>query len=323
MTTWRVLPYTPSDFTDWEVLVERSGNGTMLHTRRFLAYHGTRFVDVSLTVRDERGQLVGIVPAAEDPSDPSTVVSHPGATFGGLLVDPEVTGASYHAMFDDILAHWATLGYARVVYKAVPQIYHSIPRHEDAYVLWRIGAELARCTLSACIDLRSRPELSSRRKRSLQKAARAGCMIEPGVVLLPVLWPVVEEALIARHGVRPVHTLAEIEDLAGRFPKAIDVLAATVEGSVVGAIVLFDALTVSHVQYSVSAPSGMVVSAMDALIERAIERGIERGVRYLDLGISTDSSGRELNEGLHRFKTGFGGGTIVYKQYELQLHRKL
>ncbi len=57
---------------------------TFLHTRRFLAYHQDRFKDVSLLLANDKG-IVGLFPAALDPAEARTVVSHPGITYGGLL----------------------------------------------------------------------------------------------------------------------------------------------------------------------------------------------------------------------------------------------
>jgi len=319
LTEWAIAAFEPDAAAEWDALVAASGNGTMLQTRRFLAYHGDRFTDRSLVVRDATGRLSGIVPAAESPDDPSLVVSHPGATFGGLLTVPHVTGAAYRDMLEQTLRAWAQMGYARLAYKPAPFIYHTVPRQEDCYVLWRLGAVLARRTLSAAVDLAHRRASSSRRKRSLAKALRSGCSIERGPQILPQFWPIVESALRERHGRRPVHSLDEIQLLARTFDDDIVCVGAFANGEIVAGVVLFDSPSVRHVQYSLSSPVGMSLGAMDLLLEHAIEAAINRGARYLDLGISTDPSGLELNESLHQFKMEFGAGTVVYEQYELDL----
>ena len=72
-------PITVEPFVDerdteqWETLVGASRNGTFMHTRRFIDYHGSRFEDCSLVVRDARGAVRAIVPAAWDPGDRSVV----------------------------------------------------------------------------------------------------------------------------------------------------------------------------------------------------------------------------------------------------------
>ncbi len=319
MTEWTIAPFEQAGAREWDSLAGASGNGTMLQTRRFLAYHGDRFADRSLVVRDSAGRLSGVVPAAESPDDPTLVVSHPGATFGGLLTAPYVTGAAYRSMLERALRAWEEMGYARLAYKPAPFIYHTVPRNEDSYVLWRPGARVARRTLSACIDLAHRRPPSSRRKRSLAKALRAECSIRRGREILPQFWPIVESALFERHNRRPVHSLGEMQFLASTFEDDIRCLGAFAGDEIIAGVVLFDSPTVTHVQYSLSSPAGMSVGAMDLLLEDAVESAVARGARYLDLGISTDASGLELNENLHQFKMEFGAGTVVYEQYEIDL----
>ena len=41
--------------------------------------------------------------------------------------------------------------------------------------------------------------------------------------------------------------------------------------------------------------------------------------KYFDLGVSTESEGQYLNTGLVEFKEGFGGRTVTYDFYEINL----
>jgi hypothetical protein len=319
LTSWGAAPFTTADIPEWEALVSISANGTILHRREFLGYHGDRFVDRSLVVRGSSGRICGIFPAAQSPDEATTIVSHPGTTFGGMLTDLDITGESYECMMAEALATWARMGYRQLYYKPVPYIYHRSPRQEDGYVLWRLGSQLSRRTLSACIDLAYQLPISGRRKRSLSKARASGCSVRAGYELLADFWPVAESALQQRHRVRPVHSLAEIRNLALRFPMNITCLAAFIENVLVGGVVLFTSPMVSHVQYSLSSPRGLEVGAMDLLIDHAITESRDRKIRFFDLGISTDHSGQQLNEGLHRFKMEFGAGTVVYDEYAIAL----
>src|SRR5688500_10265929 len=71
----------------WEALVAQAINGTFLHTRRFLGYHGARFIDRSVLLEVE-GKIAGALPAAITSPADTQMSSHPGATFGGLILDP-------------------------------------------------------------------------------------------------------------------------------------------------------------------------------------------------------------------------------------------
>ena len=101
-----VRGYEPEDAKVWDALVARSSTGTMMHTRRFISYHGDRFRDRSLMVEDRRGKVVGVFPAAEDPADSEMVVSHPGLTYGGLVHDGSLRGASMVEALEEIANYY-------------------------------------------------------------------------------------------------------------------------------------------------------------------------------------------------------------------------
>src|SRR5919197_1305542 len=84
--------FSPADAEAWDQLVQRSINGTFLHSRRFLSYHGDRFRDRSVIFTIGSSLIVGVLPAALDPADEETVVSHPGATYGGIVHDGTLQG---------------------------------------------------------------------------------------------------------------------------------------------------------------------------------------------------------------------------------------
>ena len=86
-----VVPYSPQYEASWDEFCARAVNAPFLHTRRFLGYHGGRFQDLSLILREE-GSIVGVLPAAALPGTDGAVASHPGATYGGLVHDGWLSG---------------------------------------------------------------------------------------------------------------------------------------------------------------------------------------------------------------------------------------
>src|SRR5436190_11073409 len=209
---------------EWDELVGRAPMGHMLHTRAFLSYHGDRFEDASLALRDERGRLVGVLPAARDGAD--LVASHPGATFGGIVHDGDLTGASMVDAMALVAEHYATFGFRRMRYAPVPHIYHRQPSADDAYALFRLGARRVRCNLTCAVDVAADVQRSSRRRRGLSKALREGVEAVEGSELADALWPVIERNLAERHGARPVHDASEMRLLDDRFPDQIAVVVA-------------------------------------------------------------------------------------------------
>lgn len=317
-----VEPFVPGkDDEQWDAFVREVPVATILHTRRFLSYHGDRFRDRSVWVRDEKGRSLAVFPAAQAPKDTRLLVSHPGATYGGVLCSPKCRGEDVVRAFQALAGFYGSQGFSRMLYKAVPHIYHFRPFQDDLYALLRLGARRVRCNLSACIDLAHRGKVAERRKRGYKKARKAGVQVAEGKEYAAALWEVLKDNLQRKHGTSPVHTLEEILLLHSRFPEEIRFVVALLDDTVVAGVVLFESRMVSHAQYIAASEEGYRVSALDMVFEHCIASAMEQGKRYFDFGISNEDEGRALNEGLYTFKTEFGAGGVVHEFYELDLAR--
>jgi hypothetical protein len=316
-----VSDYDHDGAAEWDELIAEAPMATFLHSRRFLSYHGDRFADRSLVLRNARSRLVGVFPAAADPSDDKRVVSHPGSSYGGVLHTGSLGGAAMIAALTAICDHYAGHGFRSLRYKPVPHIYHRRPAADDVYALTYLGAQFYRCDLSCAIDLADRARPSERRRRGERKAREHGVVVAVDADALPELWHVLEENLSTRHVVRPTHTVEEMRLLLSLFPESIRVVAARLHGEVVAGLVLFISPRVVHAQYIASSEAGREVSALDAAVEHCISLAASLGASFFDFGISTEADGRVLNAGLHTFKSEFGGGGVVHTFHDLDLSR--
>jgi hypothetical protein len=312
-----IQPYDDSMADEWDAFVEGSAAGTLLHTRRFISYHGERFADRSLVVRDPGQRIFALFPAALMPSDNTAVMSHPGITYGGVLGNELCRGETMVRLLQAICDHYATMGIGRLLYKAVPNFYHRMPVQDDLYALFRMGATRYRCDLSATIDLQHRGRVGSRRKRGYKTALKAGVRVASGAEHAAPLWEVLSANLV-KHDAKPVHTLDEILLLHERFPNVIRFVVALLNERVEAGLVLFQAPMVSHAQYIASSDAGYGVNALDMLFEHSIADAEAQGKRYFDFGISNEEGGRILNEGLYTFKSEFGAGGCVHEFYEIE-----
>jgi hypothetical protein len=315
----RIVQFCEEDTAVWDGFVGQSLTGTFLHTRRFLSYHGERFKDVSVLIKDENDELVGLFPAAIDSSDERRVISHPGITYGGVLHADELRGARMIEAFMELKKHYAAQDFTALQYKAVPHIYHRAPAADDLYAVFIHNAVRYRCDLSCAIDFANRRELSSRRKRSLKKALKSGIRVDEGASFSTALWGVLEENLVRKYEARPVHSLDEIIYLQSLFSEQIKFVVALLGNEVVAGIVLFLTETVAHVQYVASSPMGYETSALDAVFNHCLKEAEANGKRYFDFGTSNEENGRRLNESLYNFKSEFGAGGVAYEFYEMNL----
>jgi hypothetical protein len=319
----RVSAYADDNATEWDEFIAEAPMATFLHSRRFLSHHGTRFADQSLMLRDKQSRVVAVFPAAKDPADDETAISHPGITYGGLIHTGSLSGRLVIEALTTICDYYTNHAVRLLRYKAVPHIYHRRPSEDDLYALTSLGARLYRCDLSCAIDLADRPRPSQRRRRGQRKAKEHGVEVAVDAERLADFWAVLEQNLASRHGVRPTHSLHEMQLLFSRFPDSIHLVTAQMDRRVVAGVVLFTTQRVVHTQYIAATDEGRAAYALDATIESCIELASTRGAHFFDFGISTEAEGTVLNDGLHRFKSEFGGGGIVHLFYELALtHRR-
>jgi len=258
---------------------------------------------------------VALLPATARDAD--TVSSHAGLTFGGLITDARMRTASMLTVLDGVRAGYAARGFRRLLYKAVPHIYHQLPAEEDLYALYRAGARLVRREPTSAILLQHRPPFSKGRRCAIKLARQRGVELR-WTQDYETFMAIEAEVLGTKYGLVPVHTAAELAMLAGRFPSNIALMGAYLHDVMIAGVVIYESACVAHAQYMAADPVGKASGALDLILEHLIT-GHYAGKRVFDFGISSEQDGRVLNDGLIGNKEGFGARTVMHDLYELDL----
>jgi len=308
-----VSRYEPSQEQEWNAFVDQSKNGTFLFKRAYMDYHAHRIQDHSLIAR--RGDsIIALLPAniVEE-----TLLSHGGLTYGGFVTSNRMSTLAMLNVFRSVTTTLLDLGVTRLVYKTVPKIYHRMPADEDLYALFRHGARLYRRDVLSVTAASGARQIQARRRRGIKTARQAGIDItearDPSD-----FWPVLEARLRTAYGVEPTHSLEEFTQLMKLFPQNIRLFQGHLDNEVVGGLVVYDSLMVTHVQYGAACAKGMEFGVLDLLYSYLIEE-IFSDRPYFDFGISTEAEGQKLNIGLIEFKEGFGARAVAHDFYELEL----
>jgi hypothetical protein len=310
----KVSIYSPEHKSAWDSFVQRSKNGIFLFRRDYMEYHADRFEDCSLLFHDESDRLAAILPAS---IKEGVVTSHAGLTFGGVVSDDAMKASLMLELFGALEAFLKQRGVERLVYKAVPHIYHRAPAEEDRYALFRYGARPFRCDISSTIDLGARLPFSKGRRYAVKQALKAGLQVKRDHDFESFM-RMEEELLAAKYDVKPTHSAAELELLASRFPEQIKLFTARLEDDMVAGVVVYDYDSVLHAQYIAATDQGKRIGALDLVLHYLIN-DYQSHARYFDFGISTERDGHYLNEGLIENKQGFGGRAVVHDIFEWQL----
>ena len=305
--------YCHSDKEDWDEFVDRSKQGTFLFYRDFMDYHEHRFQDHSLLVR-ENGRLVAMLPANVDGD---VLTSHAGLTYGGFVTDDQMKTSLMLEVLDCVIDHLLKLGIHKLIYKAVPYIYHTLPADEDVYALFRFGARLYRRDMTTVAMPTNRLDFQARRMRGIKRAEKAKITCRQ-FDDYGRFWEILKENLWTIHKLIPVHSLDEIRLLQSRFPRNIKLFGSFQDDEMVAGVVIFETHKVAHAQYTATSEKGRSCGALDLLFKVLLDKWYN-GITYFDFGVSTEDGGHYLNEGLTDFKEGFGGRAVVCDFYEIEL----
>ncbi|MBV9860259.1 MAG: GNAT family N-acetyltransferase [Alphaproteobacteria bacterium] len=309
---FEVRIYTPADRAAWDEFVTKSKNGTFLLLRSYMDYHAHRFVESSLIVSDASGSIVAVLPANRVEA---RLESHGGLSYGGLVLNERVGTAEVLDLFEAVLAFSCRHGIEEILYKSVPRIYHRLPADEDQYALFYYGARLFRREALSVVDLSSELGMQERRRRGMRKALKAGLKVASSDDIA-AFWPILEANLRSRHGLRPVHTVSEMQLLRSLFPENIKLYGVFDGEAMCAGTLLYLTPETAHVQYTGSREEGRDNGALDLLYGTIIP-DFKGKFRYFDFGNSNEDEGKYLNRGLVQFKEGFGARTISHDFYKL------
>lgn len=312
---YRIIRYDGALRREWDSFVGSSRNGTFLFMRDYMDYHADRFADCSwMAFRENR--LMAMIPANLDPD--GVLHSHGGLTYGGwILPHAHLDGSGLLEIFAEACCVWRDAGIKALDYKPVPYIYCRKPSQEDEYALFRLGARLAECGLSASVDLKGPVAFSQQQRRHLVKTSKLPLEIKE-MHDVGLFMKILGVCLRERHDTSPVHTADEMRLLAGRFPDNIRFYATFLEGVPHAAVCIYDTGPVAHAQYIATTSVGRELNLLTPLFNWLItERYADRN--YFDFGISTENHGLYLNAGLLRQKSSYGAGGTVYCRYMLGL----
>lgn len=310
-----IIRYDATMAAQWNELARLCRNSTFQHQRGYMDYHSDRFTDCSL-IALHNGKPRALLPANVDGD---TLWSHRGLTFGSWLVPPKHFDVTVMIEVMDATVAWMKdNGLKRLVYKAVPHIYHRYPCEEDLYALFRHHASLIETNISTTIDLSCPLPLDRGNKSGANAARKAGITVGPSEDWQQY-WHLLSSLLDERYDTRPVHTLDEILLLQSRFPDDIRLYTATLDGELLAGVVMYLSAPVAHCQYIGASPRGKESKALTLLFDYLIQESTRLGFRYFDFGISNEDHGRYLNEGLVQQKSRLGGRGIVYNTFEITL----
>ena len=305
-----------SDAKLWRDHVLSSDNGTIFHLPEFLAYHPPgRFDDHHLIVEDSKGRVEAILTGAvvKREGDESWLWSYPGASWGGPVVRDDITLSRVEAILEGILGYCRRQGWSGIGITLPPEPYYRRFHNYIDFVLVKRGFRYLKRELTAVIDLKrlgDDVELAFREsvRRGIRKAVRNDLVFRENSDFA-AFYPVLESNLQQRHGVRPTHSLEELERLRNLTGDSIRQFTVSRRSEhsreeVLAGMVMFHCNPRVTLAFYISHDDQhQALRPVNLLYRGVIEWARDLGYHYLDLGTYTLEM--EVNYGLCRFKESF------------------
>ena len=278
-----------------------------------MEYHADRFTDNSLLVL-KKEKVVAVMPAN---ISGTTVYSHQGLTYGGLLLQKKTKLKEATAIFNSILQFLNEAGIEKLHIKMLPKIYTILPTDEMEYLLFITDAEKVRTDVLSVIDTQNPLKIAPNRLEGVKKAEKNGLRIVEENDFEAFWEKILIPNLALRHQALPVHSLGEITELAKNFPKNIIQFNVYKNDEIVGGTTIFETESVAHVQYISANEDKQTLGTLDFLFEYLISKRFKKK-RFFDFGTSNENQGKNVNEGLLYWKECFGARTIAQSFYEVK-----
>lgn len=309
--------------TIWDRFVQKSNNGTIFHRHQFLDYHPRdRFQNHHLVLA-EREHTIALFPSVIDERDGKrTLVSHPGASFGGFVLPLNLGIDEIDALVRSLCRYAYKKGFHRIEMTLPPIIYLQQPNNYLDFCLIRNGFQYRKREVSSIITLNYSPErilstFKGETRTAIRKAIRSGVVVKQSHDF-ETFYSILEKNLKLRHNVTPTHTIEELKKLKGLLTSDIRLFGAFLGDQMIAGITVFVcnprvilAFYISHLEeYQSYRP-------VNLLMFEVIKWTLERGFNFFDLGIFTVNM--EPNWGLGRFKENFGAHGIFRDSLFLDL----
>ena len=315
------------DRREWETFIPTAINGTLFHRLQFLDYHPEGRWEHHHLAFYRKSNLCGIFPACVRMEDGvKTLVSHQGASYGGLAWAPKLQYHHLESMIRSLTDYARKNGFKRIKLTPPPVIYGENPEQPLEFALLRTGFRVIRSELTQAVKLDFDDEtlletFCNKTRTAVRKAVQYDLqyrLIEkPTQAEFDRFWEILVENR-AGLGVVPTHNRAEIERLHELIPESLMMAVIEQNGKMIAVIWNFVCTPTTVLEFYMAhqAPYQQL-RPVPFLTYHTMLWAKHAGYRWLDFGISSIWS--EPTWGLLTFKENFGSRHFLRQTWQADL----
>lgn len=309
----RLVKYSIEYEEEWDDFIRnRSVNSTFLHGRKFYKHNELNAKDDCSYLFYDNNKLIAVFPANQYEKEGKKILhSYLRSTYGGIVFSDDVTTIDIIAILEQIENEAKILGVSEIIIRPTFSIYNSGLTGSLDYALWKCCFGIKYREVEFAIDLHKYPMYGSSCKRSTAAAYKKGIIVRESNELNHY-WDILSANLIDRYGVTPVHNIEQIKYLKQLMGDDVKLFAAYLDGKMIGGILCFVSNKyVVHAQYIASNNLYQEYRPLNAVIDTIASWSRDNGYKYFNLGMATEPGGVIINDGLMRFKEGFGARGVL------------
>ncbi len=309
----RLVRYSSEHEEAWDYFIRnRSVNSTFLHSRKFYKHNALNTQDDCSYLFYDDNKLIAVFPANLYEKEGNKILhSYLRSTYGGVVFSDDAKTIDIIEVLEQIENEAKILEVSEIIIRPTFSIYNSGLGGSLDYALWKCGFSLKYREVEFAIDLHKYPMYGSSCKRSTTAAYKKGVTVRESNELSQY-WDILSSNLRERYGVTPVHSIEQIEYLKQLIGDDIKLFAAYLEDKMIGGILCFVAnKCVVHAQYIASISRYQEYRPLNAAIDTIAAWSKNNGYKYFNLGMATEPGGAIINDGLMRFKEGFGARGVL------------
>jgi hypothetical protein len=262
----------------------------------------------------EVDKLVAVLPANRVGT---TVFSHQGLTYGGLVLAPNSKLNNVISIFKAILFFLNENAISVLNIKNIPSIYCATFSDEIDYLVSICNGKTTMKHALAVVNLDSNFKISKSRRECINRGKKLNLVIKEEENLASFWKGILIPNLKEKFNSKPVHSLNEITALKSKFPQNIKHFNVYYNEKLVCGTTLFITKKVVKPQYISGSESNNLLGSIDFLYDFLINE-VSKGKKVFDFGPSHENNGLNIVKNINFWKESFGAQTVVQNFYEVE-----
>lgn len=315
--------YEDSLAPEWDNFIENNSlNGTFLHTRKFYNHNPLNKHDDNSYIFYNENKIIGLIPFnLLEQSGNRILHSYLRATYGGFIISKYAGLEEVLEMVNLLIKEAKTIDINEIVIRNPFRIFNEQFCDESDYAMWYHGFSIKFREMEIAIKLGNKSLLENGYSASANRSIKKGNkhLIVTESFNFERFWKILDRNLTDKHNSKPTHDYESFLILLKFIGShKIKLFVATYNTEIIAGILVFIVNeNAIHAQYIASDFTFQEYRPLNVVIDYIVKWGCDKGFKYFNLGMVNEQNGKIINNGLARFKEGFGGHGVLRETMHL------